>query len=159
MEGAMWRLILVLLMMMFCSKALAKERTEAEHGSMVELGAIVQTNNHLIPSIGLYGVIMRSDHFEFHTSVWSNITNLGGGIGFGTLHRVNSRLWLGWEVSTEMEKHEKTLFLGIGPVCEMPIVPHRLNSYIAMPMGWGRSSHHDGFEWAAVAGLSVAIWH
>jgi len=160
----MWhiRKILVILMSIWVfslgAQVFANEKSEHQSSS-VELGVLGQLSlRHFAPSIGTYGVVVK-DQFELHASAWTNVTNLGGGIGAGTLHRVGSRIWLGWEMVTEIEEHDSALFIGVGPVFEVAVVPHRFNGYVSAPFGWGRSDHYNGFEWAVVAGFSVAIWH
>ena len=161
-EGVMLRtLFLVLCLLSVCPEVLADGQVSRSQSSSCELGAVGMINNHFAPSTGLYGLFLQDDGFEIHVSAWSNILRLGGGGGAGTMHRVAARFWLGWEASAEYElyMHDGVWFLGLGPVLEVPVVPHRLNVFLVIPVGLEHSAHHDRFAWMANVGLTVAIWH
>lgn len=139
------------------SEVFANELVE-HHTSGVEFGGLGQVNlRHLAPSLGVYALLVESNHFEVHASAWANPLSFDGGVGVGTLHSVSDRLWLGWEISAESEHDD--LFFGLGPVLELQVVQHRLHTFLKVPLGVEHSTHHDRFGWAAIVGLTVAVWH
>lgn len=131
---------------------------QATHQSSSELGVVGQLSlRHLDPSVGAYVLFLKSESSEAHASVWVNPLSLDAGIGAGTLHAISNRFWLGWEASAEME--HGNMFYGLGPMLELQVVPHRLHTFLKVPVGWEHSTHHDHFGWATIVGLTVAVWH
>lgn len=145
--------VLVIFGLFAWSQVFASEKTEHQSPS-VELGVLGQVNpSHFTPSIGVYSLFFMEESFEVHTSVWTNpLKPMDVGGGTGTLHRLTGRVWLGWEISAELE-HDGVLY-GLGPILEVEVVQHRLHTFLKVPIEYG----HE-FGWATIAGLTVAIWH
>lgn len=162
-EKDMWqravKLVLTFVLSAHCQSVALAQESVVHQPAHWELGVLGQVNNHLSGGVGLYYLRSLKEGVELHTGVWTSVPHPGGGVAVGTMHRVTSRFWLGWEASAECEtQKEKVWFLGVGPVAEVPLVPHHLNVFLVAPLGWEHSGRNQ-FGWLVITGVTVAVWH